>query len=54
MRTKEVFVDHRVHTRKVDRGVAKVVAGDALHRMIKHHEFSNKWRILAGRKEVNA
>lgn len=38
----------RVHTRKVDRMVAKHYAGSALHDMIKSGDFKKKWRRFAG------
>ena len=38
----------RIHTRKVDRMVAKHYAGGALHGLIKAGEFSKNWRRFAG------
>ena len=38
----------RVHTRKIDRMVAKHYAGSALHNLIKSGEFRKNWRRYAG------
>lgn len=38
----------RVHTRKIDRMVAKHYAGSALHDLIKAGKFTENWRRCAG------
>lgn len=50
MRQKTKIKEIRVHTRKVDRTVAKHAAGSNLHRMIKSMYFAKNWRGLAGLK----
>ena len=40
----------RVHTRKIDRMVAKcnmIRSGVSIHDMIKHHAFTYRWREFA-------
>ncbi len=49
MKHKKQF--RQVHTRTLDRSVAKHVLGENLHRSIKSRSFSNLWRKLSG-KEV--
>lgn len=47
MRGKAIYTDHRIHTRKIDRGVAKnnmKILGVNLHNCIKHHMFGSQWR----------
>ena len=46
MRQKRVTT--RIHTRKIDRMVAKKYAGSALHNLIKSGEFHKNWRRYAG------
>lgn len=45
---KQTRTTARIHTRKVDRMVAKKFAGGALHNLIKSGEFSRNWRRYAG------
>ena len=45
MKTKRTTV--RIHTRKIDRMVAKKYAGGALHKLIKSGDFAKNWRRYA-------
>lgn len=47
MRGKTVYTDHRVHSRKIDRAVAKnnmKILGVNLHNCIKQGKFRDVWR----------
>ena len=44
----------RVHTRKLDRMVAKHNAGSVLHDLIKSWTFRKRWREYAGVKKKEA
>ena len=49
MKTKKVWKPERVHTRSIDRCVAKhnLEKKNALHRAIKSGHFANNWRVYA-------
>lgn len=49
MKTKKVWRHTRVHTRSIDRGVARhnLEKQGNLHRAIKSRHFANNWRTYA-------
>ena len=49
-KTKKVWKPARVHTRSIDRSVAKHNLGENTHRAIKSGHFATNWRTYANAK----